>query len=438
MKKTINYYVKMLFLIINILLPSSNELYSQEIPESILSEAYERMQYDLRASHILIKVDKNAPPEDTLAAYKKIMTIRNRIIEGETFDAVAREASEDLSAIDHADPLSKKMVKGNGGDLGYFTVMNMVYPFETAAYNTSVGQVSMPVRTGFGYHLITVTDRKPAMGIVTVAHISVRIPTDANPEDMQKYKDKINEAYSKLNAGGKWEDVVTQYSDDKSSVAKGGQLPSFGVSRMVPDFIIAICNLKNRGDISEPVKTIFGWHIIKLIERKPVGTYQEEKSSLTQKMLKDSRFNKNIDTEKTEKDKTTLSVSDLNHKFTETYKVYDSQSGSLKNVYPSAGNKFIEVSAKFSKANSGDFSLNGGNVNITYKLNGKDNSVKLSSIDSKNGTKGSTQKAGESSPTYYFDNPSTLILDFEIPKNINCDISLRCDDVLKSIIGRCE
>ena len=275
---------------------------AQEVPESLLREAYERMQYDIRASHILIKVDKNAYPEDTLAAYKKVMTIRDRALKGEAFEIVAKEASEDPSSRDHEDAKTKNIVIGNGGDLGYFTVLNMNYPFETGAYNTPMGQVSIPIRTDFGYHLIKVTDRKPALGKTTVAHIFVNVPVEAKSEDMQKYKDKINEVYSKLKTGGKWEDLVTQYSDDKSSAEKAGQLPAFGVNRMVPEFIFPIYNLKDLNDISEPIHTKYGWHIIKLIERIPIGSYEEEKKSLNKRILNDSRYNENYAITKTEKE----------------------------------------------------------------------------------------------------------------------------------------
>lgn len=280
----------MFFIITNILLLFQNELFSQYIPESLLKEAYMRMQYDIRASHIIIRLNENASPKDTLAAYNKITALRNRILKGEAFTQVAYEESEDPSARDREDVKTKKNVKGTYGDLGYFTVLDMIYPFETAAYNTPVGQISMPIRTIHGYHLIKVTERKPAMGKVTVAHIFIEIPEGIAAEEMKNYKDTIDEVYSKLIAGYKWEDLVTFYSDDKVTVSKGGQLPSFGVNRMVPEFIIAISNLKNPGDISEPVHTIYGWHIIKLLDRIPVGTYAQEYSSLKQRILNDSRY----------------------------------------------------------------------------------------------------------------------------------------------------
>jgi peptidyl-prolyl cis-trans isomerase SurA len=267
-------------------------LTDKAVDEDLLKEAHDRAQWDIRAGHILIKVDKNATPNDTLEAYNKILKIRNRILKGESFESVAKEVSDDPSSRDRTDPNSKSVIKGNGGDLGYFSVLDMIYPFENAAYNTKAGSVSMPVRTEYGYHLIKVVNKQPAMGKVVVAHIFVSVPKDSKPEDLASYKAKIDEAYAKLKSGAKYEDIVTEYSDDKGSAAKGGVLPAFGVNRMVPEFIDAITKLKNTGDYSEPVQTAYGWHIIKLIERKPIKSFEDEKAQLKARILKDSRSEK--------------------------------------------------------------------------------------------------------------------------------------------------
>lgn len=267
-------------------------LTDKQVDEDIVREAYDRQQWDIRASHILIKLSKDALPEDTLIAYKKIMKIRDRLLKGEDFATVCKETSDDPSARDREEPDSKSIFKGNGGDLGYFSVLDMIYPFEEAAYNTKVGSVSLPVRTDYGYHLIKVVDRKPAMGRVVAAHIFIEVPKDAKPEALASYKTKIDEAYAKLKGGAKFEDVVNEYSDDKGSAAKGGVLQEFGVNRMVPEFIQAIAKLNNIGDYSEPVQTVYGWHIIKLIGRTPVKSFEEEKAQLKSRIIKDSRSNK--------------------------------------------------------------------------------------------------------------------------------------------------
>lgn len=260
--------------------------------EDLLREAWERSKYDLRASHILVKLDKNATPADTLTAYKKAMAIRNRLMKGEDFAKVAVEVSEDDGVRDRTDPATGRALKGNNGDLGFFTVLDMIYPFETAVYGLKVGEISRPVRTDNGYHIIKLTAKNPALGKLTVAHVFINVPKDASDESAATLKAKIDEAYTKLEAGEKWEDVVTKYSDDKGSAAKGGQLPSFGVNQIVPEFIEAIAGINDNGGYSRPVKTAFGWHIIKLIDKKGTRTFEEDKASLKNRLIRDKRMAK--------------------------------------------------------------------------------------------------------------------------------------------------
>ncbi|MBL0063800.1 MAG: peptidylprolyl isomerase [Bacteroidetes bacterium] len=252
-------------------------LVDKDVSENLLKEAYARMKTDLRASHILIKCDQNALPKDTIEAYNKAMKVRGELLKGADFTASAKKYSDDPSA------------KDNGGDLGYFSAMQMVYPFESAAYNTKNGEISAPVRTRFGYHIIKVTDSRPAQGEVKVAHIMVKVAANAKEDDSTKAVQKINEIYTKLKAGEKFEDLARQFSDDQSSAKNGGLLPMFGTGRMVPEFEKAAFALKTAGDYSEPVRTSYGWHIIKLIEKKSLGTYEELQADLKQKVQKDSR-----------------------------------------------------------------------------------------------------------------------------------------------------
>ena len=134
-------------------------LTSQEISEQLLEEAYERLKYEVSVSHILIEIDSG----DTLSAYNKISDIRQQLMNGADFIELAQKFSNDPS------------VKDNNGNLGYFTALYMVYPFETAAYNTNVGDISEPVKTRFGYHLVRVNDRRMSRGEVKVAHIMLRL-----------------------------------------------------------------------------------------------------------------------------------------------------------------------------------------------------------------------------------------------------------------------
>jgi len=255
----------------------------------LMEEAYEREKNDLRASHIFFRLKPDATPEDTLIAFNKAMAAREKLMKGESFEAVVVEFSEDPSAKDREANQQHPFLKGNKGDLGFFAVFDMVYPFENGAWNTNIGSVSMPVRTEYGYHLIKVTARRPALGKVTVAHIFLSIPKNATAEDSLRIQKRIDSVYAKLKDGASFEDLVKAYSDDKGSAAKGGVLPAFGVNRMVPEFVEAIYSLDNAGDYTKPILTSYGWHIVKLVERKTQKPYEEDKVELKQRILKDNR-----------------------------------------------------------------------------------------------------------------------------------------------------
>ena len=252
-------------------------LTEKSVTDLLVREAYDRMSQEVNASHILIRVAPDATPQDTLAAYQKVAAIRQQALAGTDFGQLARTQSEDPSA------------KENGGKLGYFTAMQMVYPFESAAYKTPVGQVSNPIRTRFGYHLIKVNDKRAAQGEIKVAHLMIRMNASAAKSDSLTAKKKIDELYSRLKKGENWDKLVAQFSEDAGSAANGGELPPFGTGRMIPSFEEVAFKLQKAGDIAAPVQTPYGWHVIKLIERQPVAKFADVESTLKSKVAKDSR-----------------------------------------------------------------------------------------------------------------------------------------------------
>lgn len=258
----------------------------KEKNEALIKEAYYRTKNELRASHILIRVNPNASPEDTLKAYNTVLAIRARIVEGgEDFSTVAKGkgGSQDPSAA------------FNGGDLGYFTALQMVYPFEDAAFNTNVGDVSMPVRTQFGYHIIKVTDKRESKGKIETAHIMIMSNDKMSAEEKEKAKTKIDEIHALLLNGDKFENLAMKFSDDQSSKAKGGLLPAFGAGskqRMVPIFEETAFALENDGDYSKPFLTNYGWHIVKRVKLTPIATYKEMYKELKLKVERDVRAQK--------------------------------------------------------------------------------------------------------------------------------------------------
>ena len=250
--------------------------------QAMVQEAYNRTATEVRCSHILIKLDPNASPKDTLAAYNRLLGLKARIEKGEDFASVAKSklGSEDPSVVN------------NGGDLGYFTAFQMVYPFEEKAYTTPVGSVSEPFRTRFGYHILKVTDKRAARGTIKVAHLMISTGREASTETRQNAEKKINEIYDSLSTGASWDKMVNAYSEDANSVKKSGELPAFGSGtsqRMVLEFEDAAFGLKRVGEFSKPVKTQYGYHIIKLIEWTPVKAYDLLRRELQAKVNKDER-----------------------------------------------------------------------------------------------------------------------------------------------------
>ncbi len=256
-------------------------LTEKSVTDQLVREAYDRMGQEVSAAHLLVRVAPDAAPADTLAAYQKIMALRQQVVSGADFGTLARQQSEDPSA------------KENGGSLGYFTALQMVYPFETAAYKTPVGQVSTPVRTRFGYHLIKVNDRRAAQGEIKVAHLMVRVNAHAPAADSVTARKKIDELYARLRKGEGWDKLVAQFSEDAGSAANGGELPPFGTGRMIPSFEAAAFRLQKPGDIAPPVQTPYGWHVIKLLEKQPVPTFAALETTLKSKVAKDSRSEMN-------------------------------------------------------------------------------------------------------------------------------------------------
>mgnify|MGYP006416762605 CR=1 FL=1 len=259
----------------------------ESVNEELLLEAYDRLTKDIRASHILIMVDENATPEDTLKAYNKISRVIDDISAGKEFSIAAIEYSDDPSAKDtKAIPNKQRAKKGNKGDLGYFTVFNMLYPFECAAYNTQIGDISPIIRTKYGYHIINVTDVKDAMGSAQVAHIFVALRPDASEQDSIRKAEKINNIYTKIQEGLSFEDAVAQYSEDKGSIKNNGQLSPFTCNRVVPEFV-EVVDMMEVGEISAPIKTDYGFHIVKLIDSNKPGSFEEESTRLKERLAKD-------------------------------------------------------------------------------------------------------------------------------------------------------
>ncbi len=249
---------------------SRNYIFEDKVSDQLTKEAYNRGLEEVSASHILIKVGYEDTPQDTLKAYNKIMVVYNKAKAGEDFETLTKKYSEEPN------------IEKSGGKLGYFSAFAMVYPFESMAYNTKVGDVSEIVRTKFGYHIIKVSDRRKREGQVIASHIMV---STRDTEVTFDPEERINEIYALLQQGETFESLAMQYSDDKMSGKKGGKLNPFRRGDLrATNFEDAVYELEKPGDIAEPMKTYFGWHIIRLEEKVPLPSYEDEFEQLDKRV----------------------------------------------------------------------------------------------------------------------------------------------------------
>lgn len=247
-----------------------NYLSDSKVTEALMREAYDRMGYDVKASHILIRMEEN--DTDTLKVYQDLMKLRDRV-KKEGFGKVKNDVHDGKTVF--------------AEDLGYFSAFKMVYEFENAAYNTKVGDISKPFRTRFGYHIVNVEDKRPSLGDVTVAHIMI---TNNENDSISDPEARAKEIYRMIKQGEDFESLAKQFSDDKSSAGNGGKLATFSSGQLSsPEFEKIAFNLKAPGDISQPFQSQYGWHIIKLLDKIELPAYEDVKFDIENKIQRDSR-----------------------------------------------------------------------------------------------------------------------------------------------------
>ena len=252
---------------------ASGYLTDNKVTNELVEEAYERTQYEVEARHVLIRLDGNASPADTLKVYDELLKIRDRI-KNEGFEKIQKELHDGKTIF--------------AEDLGYFSAFKMVYNFETAAYKTPVGEISQPFKTRFGYHIVQVLDKRKARGSRQVGHIMIL--SNQKEEAQGTPEERINDIYQKIQQGEEFETLAKQFSDDKSSANSGGKLAPFQSGELSsPEFEEQAFSLTEIGQISKPFKSQFGWHIVKLYEIHPIVTLEAMRPELESKVKKDSR-----------------------------------------------------------------------------------------------------------------------------------------------------
>lgn len=249
---------------------TQNYLTDNNVTDDLVLEAYDRTLNEIRVQHVLVRVKEFET--DTLKAYTEIQAFQERL-KNDTFESLKKEVHDGKSVFVE--------------DLGFFTAFKMVYNFETTAFNTKVGEISNPFRTKFGFHVLKVLEKRKSKGQVSVAHIMI---ANTQKDTMLVAKDRIQELYRLLLQGEDFGNLAKQFSDDKSSSMRNGKLKPFKSGQINSiSFENTAFSLKEKGDISEPIQTEFGWHILKLINKQPVDEFKKIKEDLEDQVRKDSR-----------------------------------------------------------------------------------------------------------------------------------------------------
>lgn len=245
-------------------------LTDDSLKQVLVKEQYARMLEDIDVSHILIKIE-----DDTLKAYNKALEALNAL-KTESFGKVAAKYSDDRSSL------------ADSGRIGYITALSTVYPFEIAAYSTPKGEISGPVRTMFGYHIIKVNDRRPTRGQVRVAHIFKRKPASNKPASLDSLKQAVNTLYSEIKDGKiTFADAAKAESED-GAAKRGGELPWITTGKTNELFEETAFSLDTIGSM-RVIEAPYGWHIIKLLEKKPIDSLEESAPLIESRLRGDER-----------------------------------------------------------------------------------------------------------------------------------------------------
>lgn len=237
--------------------------------QALLREAYDRNHYVLHAAHILVPCRENSLPEDTLKALNHANELYQQALKATDFYTVAQQEMHD-QRINDRDPLMREKADEKNpmeGDLGCFSVFDMIYSFESAAYQLKPGEISKPVRSRYGYHIIKLFDRYNHYGKVQLAHIWIS-------ENEPSAKGKINSAYRQLQEGVDFGIVAKNYSNDRSTSTNGGIMPELPHNQLPPAYIGAVASGLKVGEYSEPFHSRFGWHIVKLLKKETMPSYE--------------------------------------------------------------------------------------------------------------------------------------------------------------------
>lgn len=255
-------------------------LIDMEVVEPELKKLYDRKKEEVRASHILINLPETPTIEDSIAAFQLADSVIQKLENGENFETIADQYSQD------------RTVKQNKGDLYYFTGGMTVDEFEDVVYSMKVGDFTKkPVRTIFGLHIIKLTDKKPRLESIRASHILIQDKRDSLGlimDSLQTYQLALD-VFNKAKSGADFTSLAAEFSEDQATKPNGGDLGYFDRRRMTQPFDSAVFALKI-GEVTGPVRTQYGWHIIKKTDEKSIQAFEKVKEDLKNEYKRTQKF----------------------------------------------------------------------------------------------------------------------------------------------------
>ncbi len=232
--------------------------------EQLLQSSGEQEDKDYNISHILIAVPSDADQERVAKARAQAEDLIRRIKDGEDFGRLAVAYSNGQQAL-------------SGGALGWRKGRELPTLFTEQVAQMDIGQVSPPMRSSSGFHIIRLNDMRGQNPVyqqqAKARHILI-IPDEVTSDEQARAK--LAEIREKLLAGADFGDIARTESDDPGSAPRGGELGWNGPDTFVPEFNAALAALAP-GEISQPFRTQFGWHIVQLQERRQRDTSEENR-----------------------------------------------------------------------------------------------------------------------------------------------------------------
>ena len=251
---------------------------------ALVDEAIQRSHKDIHLLHFYIPVNLTMAPADTLKAYKAMNEVWEELNKGNSnYKQLADETGK------------KIMPVVNAKDLGYITALSLPYEIENLVYSLKPGGISKIYRTKSALHIFKNANERKSAGKWKIAQILFALPPDVSADKKIEVKKIADSVYKLLKAGASFGEMAKKYSDDKLTYQGGGEMPEFGTGKYDLAFENAVFALKNDSDISTPIATGYGYHIVKRLQQRPIPADNSDENfvlTLKQQIAQDTRVNK--------------------------------------------------------------------------------------------------------------------------------------------------